>query len=117
MYNMRVCYPCAVKLTPITTTSNVKLAVLDLDGGIVGRALGAAAQAGPFPTVLYSNASGLGMSDMMAKVDSGGIHAALVAQPGASARLAAAVMADVSPARTCTPFGACPASRASMITL
>ena len=82
--------PCADAC--LLTPSNIKIAVLDLDGGLVGGALRGAAVHVPFTTSVLPNSTTYAWLEHA--VDHGSYHAALVAQPGATAALAAALAAQ-----------------------
>ena len=76
--------------SPKDNYRNVQLLVADLDGGIIGLAIRAAAAASSVPfTVTFATDGSL--SDVKGRVDSGAFSAALIAMPGASSALAAAL--------------------------
>jgi hypothetical protein len=76
---------------------NVRLAVLDLDGGAVGAAVLSAATSGAIPFSVEVLPRGALLGDVRARVDAGEWNAALVARPGASAALAAAAANPTAP--------------------
>jgi hypothetical protein len=81
------------------------LAVVDLDGGVVGAAMLAATVSPDMPLSLtvLDGAAYTTFADVSAAVDAGRYHAALVALPGASAALTAAAR-NVSAAAPPTPL-------------
>jgi hypothetical protein len=91
----------------LASCSNIKLAVLDLDGGAFGGALRGAASHAPFDVRMLpsSGAGAVTFQALLADVDAGKYHAALTAEAGATAALAAALAPggppfDVSAAST-----------------
>ena len=111
---------CLCADAPARARSNIRLAVLDLDGGVVGGALVAAASHAPYSvTVLPASTT---LTRLVADVDHGDFHAALVAQPGATAALAAARAAGAASAYDATGAvtllfdeGGCGAALSSML--
>ena len=83
--------------------SNIKIAVLDLDGGQVGGALRGASIYVPFTASILPNSTTYAWLEHA--VDHGSYHAALVAQPGATAALAAQ-RAGTAPLVPYNPAGA-----------
>ncbi len=82
--------------SPKDNYHNVQLLVADLDGGIVGQAIRSAASNPSFPfsvTVVTTSSP----EDAMHRVDAGDFNAALIAMPGASVALAAALADPAAP--------------------
>ena len=82
--------------------SNIKIAVLDLDGGQVGGALRGASIYVPFTASILPNSTTYAWLEHA--VDHGSYHAALVAQPGATAALAAALAAQRAGTAPLVPY-------------
>ena len=92
---------------PAVWRSNIKVAVLDLDGGLVGGALRGASVHAPFTTSVLPNTTTYAW--LSRAVNHGSYHAGLVAQPGATAALVAALAAQragTAPAVPYNPGGA-----------
>ena len=81
----------AERLPVLRRRRNIHLAVLDLDGGLVGGALRGVASHSPFTVVSLANTTTY--ARLVHDVERGDYHAALVAQPGATAALTAALAA------------------------
>ena len=78
---------------PDTQYHRLKLAVLDLDGALVGGALRGASFHLPFSVTAYTNTSGVSVASLTTAVNRGDFHAGLIAVPGATSTLAAALAA------------------------
>ena len=76
----------------------------DLDGGLVGAALVASALAFPPPSLGYVRVTAASPADLFARVDRGDFNAAIVANPGASAALNAALTGGSSSSSSASAY-------------
>lgn len=75
----------------------MQLAVVDLDGGLVGAALLAAAAAPGVPYTVTLLPNTMAAFSVHAAIEAGAYHASLIAMPGASTRLLEAAASPVAP--------------------